>query len=72
MSEIFENRADSLERRIQRAHLTKGQRQIADYVLKNQNRVRGMTSLASRGRLTSATFPSSGFPGPSATMASPS
>ncbi len=72
MSEIFENGADSLERQIQRARLTKGQHQIADYFLKNQNRVCGMTSLALRGRLTSATFPSSGFQGQSVAIDSPS
>ena len=46
MNESAENRNDSLEKRIQRAQLTKGQHRIADYFLKNQNRICNMTSLA--------------------------
>ena len=46
MNEKTELSVDSLEKRIQRAHLTKGQHRIADYFLKNQNRICNMTSLA--------------------------
>lgn len=38
--------AESLEKRIQHARLTPGQHRIADYFLKNQNRICRMTSLA--------------------------
>ena len=46
MSEREEMAGSCLEKRIQKAQLTKGQHRIADYFLKNQNRICNMTSLA--------------------------
>ena len=61
---------DFLVERIQKAELTKTERKIADYFLKNPEQVGMLSSSELAKKYASATRPLSGFPAPLATAVS--